>query len=129
MHKFYFLVPLGNVVGIAVGVSVAGFILLVILPIAICGGCYVKRRISRHSPTTVTTTTKPVPPTVTVNTTNTHGQQGGFGQWQSHPVSGTGINQAPPQAFEMSAYPPTLQAAYPPPAHASYVPTYPPQQA
>lgn len=126
-HKFYFLVPLGNIVGIAVGVSIAGIVLLVVLPIVICvviGCCYSKHRSSRHS--TVTTTTQPVPPTVTVNTTNIHSQQDGF---QSHPVAGTGINQAPPQAFEMSAYPPTVQAAYPPPTHASYIPTYPPRQA
>ena len=126
MHKNLFP-PLGNVVGIAVGVSIAGFVLLVVLPIGVViGCCCIKHRSSRRSPTTVTTTTQPVPPTVTVNTTNIHGQQGGF---QSYPAAGTDVNQAPPQAFEMSAYPPPLQAAYLPPAHTAYTPTYPPRQA
>ena len=127
LHAQTLFPPLANVVGIAVGVSIAGFVLLVVLPICVViGCCYIKRRSSRRSPTTVTTTTQPVPPTVTVNTTNTHGQQGGF---QSYPAAGTDVNQAPPQVFEMSAYPPPLQAAYLPPAHAAYTPTYPPRQA
>ena len=134
LHEQTFFPPLVNVVGIAVGVSIAGFVLLVALPICVVVGfCYIKRRSSRHSPKTVTTTTQPVPPTVTVNTTNTHSQKSGF---QSYPAAGTDVNQAPPQAFEMSAYPPPLQAAYPPPqaayfppAHAAYTPTYPPRQA
>ena len=134
LHAQTLFPPLGNVAGIAAGVSIAGFVLLVVLPIlVVIGCCYIKRRSSRHSPTAVTTTTQPVPPTVTVNTTKTHGQQGGF---QSYPATGTDVNQVPPQAFEMSAYPPPLQAAYPPPqaayfppAHAAYTPTYPPRQA
>ena len=127
LHAQTLFPPLVNVVGIAVGVSIAGFVLLVVLPICVViGCCYIKRRSSRRSPTTVTRTTQPVPPTVTVNTTNTHGQQGGF---QSYPAAGTDVNQTPPQVFEMSAYPPPLQAAYLPPAHAAYTPTYPPRQA
>lgn len=111
LKRKVFLYPsVVNIVGIAVGLSVAGFVLYGVLPIVICViiGCCSARASSRRPRTVFTTATQPA--TVTVNTKCS--QQGDS---KSYTPAGTDVKLA--SRDEMSTYPPPTETSCSPPLY------------